>query len=166
MERELAQLERTVATLTEWKQSRMRERFKYPLGAISKKVIEKTDIYMPIFTGNTYPATANLTSETLFFGSFFTINNQERIVYTAAPHKQFTADTSDVLTNTNGQHNLQNGEVVVFATTDTLPAPLSLSTAYYVVERTGNTFKVSATLGGSAINITDTGIGTHYYAKL
>lgn len=43
-----------------------------------------------------------------------------------------------------------------------LPTGLTETTAYYVVNASGSTFKLSATEGGSAIDITDAGQGTHF----
>jgi len=74
----------------------------------------------------------------------------------------FTAATNDFITDV--AHGLLNGDVVSFTTTDTLPAGLSLLTNYYVVEKTDDTFKVSLTKGGTAVDITDTGTGTHTWA--
>ncbi|MBK7380720.1 MAG: hypothetical protein IPJ03_17320 [Ignavibacteriales bacterium] len=50
---------------------------------------------------------------------------------------------------------------VRFTTTTTLPAGLSTGTNYYVIPVSASTFKVSATVDGAAVNITDTGTGTH-----
>ena len=71
----------------------------------------------------------------------------------------FTAAVTDIITSAG--HGLLNGTTVILTTTTTLPAGLSLSTTYYVISATADTFSLSATLGGSAINITDTGTGTH-----
>lgn len=73
----------------------------------------------------------------------------------------FTAATSDVITS-NG-HGLVNEDRVQFTTTGTLPAGLSLTTNYYVRDVTTNTFKVSLYQGGPAVDITDTGSGTHTF---
>ena len=58
-------------------------------------------------------------------------------------------------------HGLDNGEVVHFSTTGTLPAGLSLNTKYFVINKTANDFEVSLTSGGAAVDITDDGSGTH-----
>lgn len=79
----------------------------------------------------------------------------------AKPQATFTAATSDIITS-NG-HGLSQGDCVQFTTTTTLPAGLSLVTNYYVIEPTTNTFKVSATLDGPTVDITDTGTGTHSF---
>ena len=44
-----------------------------------------------------------------------------------------------------------NGEVVTFSTTGTLPTGIVAGTNYFVVNRTSTTFNISATSGGSAI---------------
>lgn len=73
-------------------------------------------------------------------------------------HRQeFTANaTTDVITA--AAHGLANGETVRFKGAD-LPAGLTQVTIYYVRDVTTDTFKVSATAGGSAVNITDAGSG-------
>lgn len=66
---------------------------------------------------------------------------------------------TDTITITS--HGLTNGDPVQFSSTGTLPAGLSAGTTYYVINSATNTFKVSATSGGGAVDITDTGSGTH-----
>lgn len=56
---------------------------------------------------------------------------------------------------------LPNGTVVTFTTTGALPEPLVAATEYYVINRAANTFQLSLTEGGSAINTTTAGSGTH-----
>lgn len=56
------------------------------------------------------------------------------------------------------------GQVVMFTTSGTLPGGLSPATPYYVVSSSQSTsqfIKVSLTAGGTAINITSLGSGTH-----
>jgi hypothetical protein len=71
--------------------------------------------------------------------------------------------TSDTITSS--AHGLNNGDRVVvynvFA--ETLPAGLTEGTIYFVVGATTDTFQVSTTSGGSAVNIT--GIGEMYFAE-
>lgn len=76
----------------------------------------------------------------------------------------FTADAgTDVLTAS--AHGLTNGQRVRLTSAGTLPAGLSAVVAYYVVNKTTNTFQVSATSGGSAVDITDAGTGTHTFTR-
>lgn len=70
-------------------------------------------------------------------------------LFTSASHG-FTANQQVVFRNTNGA----------------LPAPLAAGTIYYVISSglTANDFKVSLTLGGASIDVTDTGNGTNWVA--
>ena len=73
-----------------------------------------------------------------------------------------TVDAStDVFTATG--HKLELGHAVEISTDGTLPGGLSASTKYYVIELTADTFKVSTTLDGSALDITSAGTGTHTF---
>jgi hypothetical protein len=58
-------------------------------------------------------------------------------------------------------HGFPNGARLTFSSTGTLPAGINSGTIYYVVNTTTNTFQISTSLGGSAINITDVGSGLH-----
>ena len=73
---------------------------------------------------------------------------------------------SDLITKAN--HGLTDGQIVQFENEDgALPTGLSSDTNYYVVSASSSTFKVSATLGGSAVDITAaSGGGTHYVSNL
>lgn len=55
------------------------------------------------------------------------------------------------------------GDMVVFSTTGALPTGLTAGTRYYVISAglSGSVFEVSATAGGSAINTSSAGSGTH-----
>jgi len=59
-------------------------------------------------------------------------------------------------------HGLSDTDIVQFYSSTTLPDPLAIGTVYYVRDKTGNTFKVTLTSGGVAINLTDAGVGTHW----
>jgi hypothetical protein len=65
-------------------------------------------------------------------------------------------------TFTSASHGLSNGEAVRVEAelpSDLLPGGLSTSTTYYVIGATTNTYQLSATVGGSAVNITSDGTG-------
>lgn len=71
--------------------------------------------------------------------------------------QSFTADAgTDVITA--NAHGLINGETLRFKGSD-LPSGLVQVTLYYVRDVTTNTFKVSATSNGAAINLADAGSG-------
>jgi hypothetical protein len=66
-------------------------------------------------------------------------------------------------------HSFQNGDVIQLYTTGALPTGLSTGINYYVVSRATNTFQLSLTSGGSAINTSGTQSGTHsctFYSQL
>lgn len=62
---------------------------------------------------------------------------------------------------TSNAHGLSNAQPLLLTSTTTLPAGLSANTIYYVISATTNTFQLSTSVGGSAVDITDTGTGTH-----
>lgn len=68
--------------------------------------------------------------------------------------------TPGVVTMTN---TAAAGDKVSFTTTGALPAGLTVGTQYYVIAAglSGSQFELSATLGGSAINTSSAGSGTH-----
>ena len=61
-------------------------------------------------------------------------------------------------------HGFVAGQVIRFSGAS-LPAPLSSGTNYYVRDVTTNTFKVSTTSGGAAVNLTTAGSGTRQAAS-
>lgn len=71
----------------------------------------------------------------------------------------FTATTADVLTAPG--HTLVNDNQVriLVVPGGTLPTGLTEGTTYFVISVSGDTFSLSATLGGGAVNITASGSG-------
>lgn len=71
----------------------------------------------------------------------------------------FTADKdTDIITS--AAHGLVDDDTIRLTGAD-LPAGLSTATTYYVIEATTNTFQLSASEGGTKINITDAGTPPH-----
>jgi microcystin-dependent protein len=64
---------------------------------------------------------------------------------------------------TKASHGLNIGDAIYFSTTGTLPTGLSPNTIYYIISAGfgANSFQVSATRGGAAINTTNTHSGVH-----
>lgn len=101
--------------------------------------------------------------------SAVTTATEQATTNTLAQVDNFTADdTTDICTWTtrvNNPGNILTGTRVRLTTTTTLPAGLALATDYYVIKVTDSTFKLATTfanaVAGTAINITDTGTGTH-----
>lgn len=65
-------------------------------------------------------------------------------------------------------HGFSVGDSVIFETDTTIPAGITADTVvYYVISvPTTSTFKVSTTIGGTTIDVTDTGTGNHKYTKV
>ena len=85
------------------------------------------------------------------------------VTYTPASTKAFVP--GDVTTGTEvitiTAHGFVDGDQVYVSTDTTLPAPLAASTLYYIISATANTFQLSLTSGGSAIDLTTQGTGNH-----
>jgi len=76
----------------------------------------------------------------------------------------FTADaTTDLLTAT--AHGLVDGEDMILRSSGALPGAFVADTRYFVITSSTNTFQLSATKGGAAVNITSQGTGTHTAAR-
>ncbi len=71
--------------------------------------------------------------------------------------QQYTSNTSQS-DDTNG---FLNGQMVRYSTTGTLYTGLIAEKVYYVINKSGNTFQMSASLGGTAIATTGTQSGVH-----
>jgi hypothetical protein len=66
---------------------------------------------------------------------------------------------------TSVAHGFSNGDAVTLTSTGTLPTGITAGSVYYIISATTDTFKLSTTYAGSAVNITDnTGGGTHTIA--
>lgn len=69
-------------------------------------------------------------------------------------------------TFTSNNHKLDNGAAVQLSNSGgALPSAFATQTTYYVVNRTEDTFQLSATRGGSAITSGDDGTGTHTWTR-
>ena len=75
------------------------------------------------------------------------------------------ADSGNKILFTDADHGLVNTNIVQLTTTGTLPTGLSLSTNYYVVNKTDDTFKLALASSGADILWTDDGSGTHKWHK-
>jgi len=77
----------------------------------------------------------------------------------------FTANaTTDKLSDV--AHGLLNGDTIYVSNSGgALPGGLVDGTKYYVINKTADDFEVSLTLGGTKVDITDAGTGTHSWYK-
>lgn len=88
------------------------------------------------------------------------LNNPLPAPFTSSATVTITVATPAVVSWT--AHGLTAGNPVVFSTTGALPTGLTAGTTYYVIAAglTANSFEVSATIGGSAINTSGSQSGT------
>lgn len=169
MEQELLQLENKVRELEMWKESRIKQRFTFPIDYNSRNIIDRKNI---IATGNTYPTQGISLTDLLGFGLVYTINginkpSYSKVLVCTVPLYRFDANaTTDIIDYVRGSFYVRDNDVIALTTSGSLPAGLDAITQYYVINATINTFKVSLTQGGAAINITSVGSGNHYFGKL
>jgi len=90
--------------------------------------------------------------------------SDEQVSLTTEP-RTFTVDTATEKLTLASKTTWKTGDAVTLTTTVTLPAPLALATTYYGIRVDQSTVKLATSLvnarAGTAINITDTGTGTH-----
>lgn len=98
----------------------------------------------------------------------YVIGDEHRIYECTAAHQGTTTSSATVTMTiaspcviTWNSHGKANNTAIVFTTTGALPTGLTVGTTYYVSGAAANTFNVSATIGGAAINTSGTQTGTH-----
>lgn len=90
------------------------------------------------------------------------LNTASAIAYTPATKTATVANATDIWTST--AHGMVAGQKVRLTNSGgALPAGFAANTDYFVIAANlaANTFQLSATLGGAAVNATSDGIGTH-----
>jgi hypothetical protein len=161
MNEEIQKLKIQVEELKRWKLEKEKQQIVFPLDTESTKILQKDLI---VATGNEVPI---VITDLLAFGLEVELNGFKRALYASLPLKVFTVvAATNICTYTGGAHGLTNGDTVALASTGTLPAGLDSITEYFIISATSSTFKLSLTSGGSEIDITDTGTGTHYFGNI
>lgn len=172
MNKELIQLEKQVNDLLLWKKSKEQERLVFPIDLSSRKTLDfwhaggVTGLLIP--TGRVKNLDyINLITNYTSFDVEISVNGVLKTILVSMELFPFTVNIgTDFITSTNGQHNLNNGDTISLTTNGAgMPTPLDIDIVYYIVNRTGNTFQVATTSGGSPIDITSDPGYTYYYAK-
>lgn len=90
----------------------------------------------------------------------------EQVIFSATTKLQaaFTAAVTNICTSS--AHGFMGDEKIRVSSSTTLPAGLAANTDYYVKVIDVDTFYLSTILGGPAVDITDTGTGTHTFVLL
>lgn len=95
--------------------------------------------------------------------------NEDKVVkvtFVAGYATPFTADAATDVITVTGRTFADGGMIRLSNSGGALPAGLSTLTDYYVRDASGPTFKLAATAGGAAIDITGTGTGTHFVGEV
>lgn len=85
----------------------------------------------------------------------------EGYIYNIAPNADVSISNASPCVVTDTNHGLPDGAAIQFSTTGSLPTGLSTGTTYYVTYVNANSYKLSATRGGSDINTSGAGSGVH-----
>lgn len=105
-----------------------------------------------------------------FRGLFFQFQNKFGVLsYEPKPfYVRILSINLSTNTFTAPNHGFSDGNDVSIITTDTPPAPLTTASpnVYYVRDATADTFKLTDTPGGSAIDITNLGSGIQFIRAL
>jgi len=94
------------------------------------------------------------------WSSATTYSIEDRVIY-VDPSATVTITIASPGVITWGAHNLSNGQVILFSTSGTLPTGIDAGVAYYIVERSTNTFQISITKNGAPIVTTGSQSGVH-----
>jgi hypothetical protein len=113
-----------------------------------------------IANGVNQPLVIGLTGNAVTYSAYSIANSS-----TPAIPVGVTIDTAPDADWNCTAHGLLNGDQIKLVTTGTLPSPFVVGTTYYIVNRTTDTFQLSATLGGSAITYTTAGSGVFAYSQ-
>lgn len=100
---------------------------------------------------------AELLSNTASFT--VTHTNKTQVDNGAQATVTMTIASPGVVTDT--AHGFSNGQAVTIQTTGALPTGLTAGTWYYLVNKTTDTYQLSATVGGTAINTSVSQSGVH-----
>lgn len=149
-------LENRIAKLEKWMNDKTIQQITYPLDNKSLIILQKYFMHIDTTVITTAGAAGNVFTNYIGNqGSFnFQVDKNTFIPYTVNV-------STNVLTVTGAVY-FQNDMQVYVSTEDTPPTPLVAGTNYFVINSTGLTFKLAATMGGAAINITDSGVGRQY----
>lgn len=114
----------------------------------------------------------------VYSSAFRTLKILSTYYVSAATPKNNTGSVTSINTSTDtftsASHGLENGELINF-TADSAPGGIQTwsdeglgayyrGQYYYVINKTTNTFQVSLTAGGSAVNVTSTGTNVDWYS--
>lgn len=133
---------------------------------IKKKLIGFTSFFEPLIAAGVIRVYFKKDAESTWT-RIFTFGTDDEISHGAVLRESdsdaFTVTIATPAVFTLADHGLVAGNRVRFATTGALPTGLTAGAEYYVIATglTSSTFRVSTTLGGSAVNTTGSQSGVH-----
>lgn len=145
-----------IQELEKWKAERERQQITFPLDFPSIDILSKYFMHITNEVKTISPTSGNTLTSYIGIQGNYQFNVEQNIF---VPYTVNT--TSDVLTVT-GKYYFEDNQQVYVTTEDTAPSPLVPGTTYFVINSTGQSFKLSLTSGGAAINITTSGTGKQY----
>jgi hypothetical protein len=147
-------LENRIKELENWKREREQQQIAYPIDENSIKIL--SEYFMRLSETITLVGGVSANETTYFLGK----QADKDFIVGENNFFKYTVDTSSDKLTTNVY--LDDDTYVIVLSSGTPPSPLVSGQSYYVVNSSGTTFELSASLGGSAIDITTTGSGTQY----
>lgn len=160
----LQQLENRIKELENWKSAKERQQITFPMDEKSIEVLNKYFMRLSPNGAVEYDGGAGGNPLTYYTGK------QGELLFSVQKDNftQFTANsTTDYITVINPKISFINDTAIYFLegsdATDSLPGGITaVITTYYVINSTGNSFKISLTVGGVAVDITSNGSGVNY----
>jgi hypothetical protein len=153
-------LQKRIEELEKWKAEKEKQQIKFPLDVNSIIILNK--YFMSLYATSTYIGGAGGNTFVNYIGKqddrVFQVSKNTFIKYTVNI-------TTNYLTIAGGERFDTNMQVY-FSTSDTAPSPIDTTgvTDYFIINASsdGQTFQISTTMGGSAVDITNTGVGEQY----
>ncbi len=118
-------------------------------------------IIRPLMVTNTNLTSSNVSESDYAAHSLTAVYNTADRVTLISPAATATISVASPALVTQTAHGLTNGTPVYFTTTGALPTGIVANTIYYIVNRTTNTYRLSATVNGTALTTTGSQSGTH-----
>lgn len=160
---EITNLKRQVEELMKWKQERERQQITFPLDAQSIDVLQ--NYFMQVLGKGMFTRVNGTIGDTFFYVRSKNKNDRVGSYGIMLP---YTVNISTNVFTAQNHGFIDDIQVKVLSESQTEgvftspPSPLDDSTPYYIINATTNTFQLSLTLGGSAIDITNGGTGNNF----
>ena len=147
-------LENRIKAIEEWQRKKDEQQIAFPFDENSIKIL--SEHFMRILKPITFSGGVSGNETTIYIGK----QGNLRFQVSKEEYSLYQVDVSSNVLTTNVY--LDDGTNVIVLSSGTPPDPLVSGTDYYIRDSSGTSFKLAATLGGTAIDITDTGAGSQY----